>query len=114
MRSSWLFCVLQKPAIFCREMSALDCPVCLERFDLQERLPKVLPCSGAHDVCKSCLVLLWPEDGDEFVKVDLAVAISVGCSDECLRLLQLHAPLRLRALRPRGGHHWQPWRCAPM
>ena len=48
-------------------MSALDCPVCLDRFDLNDRLPKVLPCSGAHDLCKACLMLLRPEDGDEFV-----------------------------------------------
>ena len=36
-------------------MSALECPVCLENYDDKEHEPKILPCSGAHELCSKCL-----------------------------------------------------------
>lgn len=32
----------------------LDCPVCLEPYNLELREPKVLSCSGAHELCQAC------------------------------------------------------------
>ena len=39
-------------------MSALECPVCLEAYDGAQHEPKILPCSGAHELCNTCLRLL--------------------------------------------------------
>ena len=36
----------------------LECPICLEPYDLQLREPKVLPCSGAHELCEACALKL--------------------------------------------------------
>ena len=35
-----------------------ECPVCLEHYDLETREPKVLPCSGAHELCQACALQL--------------------------------------------------------
>ena len=40
------------------QMSALECPVCLEPYDDTEHEPKILPCSGSHELCGACLRLL--------------------------------------------------------
>ena len=32
----------------------LDCPICLEPYNLESREPKVLTCSGAHELCQAC------------------------------------------------------------
>ena len=36
----------------------MECPVCLEPYNLAEREPQVLPCSGSHEVCAACVALL--------------------------------------------------------
>ena len=38
----------------------LECSVCLEPYDLLEHVPRILPCSGAHDVCSACVKELRP------------------------------------------------------
>ena len=34
---------------------ALECPICLDEYDLGLREPMVLPCSGAHGLCNLCV-----------------------------------------------------------
>ena len=52
-------------------MSNLECTVCLERYDLDKRQPKMLPCGGAHEVCAECLERLRqkhdPKKKEEFL-----------------------------------------------
>lgn len=36
----------------------LECPICLEPYDLHLREPKVLPCSGAHELCQACALAM--------------------------------------------------------
>lgn len=46
-------------------MAALECAVCLEPYDLTKHVPRILPCSGAHDLCASCVSELRP-NGEAF------------------------------------------------
>lgn len=47
-------------------MSALECPVCLEAYDGAQHEPKILPCSGAHELCDACLRLLRAQASGNF------------------------------------------------
>jgi len=33
----------------------MECPICLEEYDLISRRPHIVPCSGAHELCSACL-----------------------------------------------------------
>lgn len=48
-------------------MSALECPVCLSEYDSSEHAPRILQCSGAHELCSGCLYRL-PASSDGKVK----------------------------------------------
>ena len=45
-------------------MSSLECTVCLERYDLDLRQPKLLPCGGAHELCERCVRDLCTQEDD--------------------------------------------------
>ena len=34
----------------------MDCPICLEQFDLENNIPRVFPCG--HGTCDKCLKML--------------------------------------------------------
>lgn len=53
-------------AALTKNMSALECPVCLEPFDEIERAPKILPCGGNHELCEACLKLFRPNRSASF------------------------------------------------
>eukprot|EP00931_Biecheleriopsis_adriatica_P046978 TRINITY_DN27041_c0_g1_i1.p1 TRINITY_DN27041_c0_g1~~TRINITY_DN27041_c0_g1_i1.p1 ORF type:complete len:558 (-),score=106.02 TRINITY_DN27041_c0_g1_i1:83-1726(-) len=36
----------------------MECTICLERYDTSEHQPRILPCSGAHELCDACVKLL--------------------------------------------------------
>ena len=41
----------------------LECVVCCELYDTSVRAPMVLPCSGAHEICRTCVAALRKADG---------------------------------------------------
>ena len=41
----------------------LACPICLSDYDLQDQQPRLLKCSGAHEVCAECIASLPVTDG---------------------------------------------------
>ena len=43
----------------------LECSVCAEPFDVKERAPMVLPCSGSHEICALCVVALRDRFGGD-------------------------------------------------
>ena len=43
----------------------LECPLCMEVYDLHTREPKVLPCGGAHQICSFCALRLRPTGSDQ-------------------------------------------------
>ena len=45
-------------------MSDLECPVCLEPYNLEDRLPRILQCRGSHEVCSACVTSL--QDGQAY------------------------------------------------
>ena len=36
----------------------LECPICLEAYNLSSRQPRLLLCNGAHEICKQCVDFL--------------------------------------------------------
>ena len=41
----------------------LECVVCCELYDTSVHAPMVLPCSGAHEICRTCVAALRKADG---------------------------------------------------
>ena len=41
----------------------LDCPICLEEYDLAGRQPRMLLCSGSHELCAECVAKLKVQEG---------------------------------------------------
>ena len=41
----------------------LECVVCCELYDTSLHAPMVLPCSGAHEICRTCVAALRKADG---------------------------------------------------
>lgn len=72
----------------------LECSVCLETYDLLEHVPRILPCSGAHDVCSACVKELRPA-GEAFACPQCRDIVPSGARINENRLL-------LQALRQRG------------
>ena len=58
---------LQEDETVCSSESDLDleCSVCAEPFDVKERAPMVLPCSGSHEICALCVVALRDRFGGD-------------------------------------------------
>ena len=56
MESSKTLTTTKKSIIIPQVLKFLECVVCMEQFDLEERRPLVLPCG--HSVCKACCIKL--------------------------------------------------------
>ena len=74
---------------------ALECVVCLEAYDVDLRIPRILPCSGAHDLCTTCLDEIRP-NGESFACPQCREDIPSGARINENRLL-------LQSLRQRRG-----------
>lgn len=36
----------------------LECPICLQEYDLADKQPRMLLCSGSHELCAGCVSML--------------------------------------------------------
>ena len=73
-------------------MSALECPVCLEAYDGAQHEPKILPCSGAHELCDACLRLLRAQTSGNFncpeCREEIETAARINTNRSLLAALQ--------------------------
>ena len=48
---------------YTKSLLAIECVVCCELYDTSVHAPMVLPCSGAHEICRTCVAALRKADG---------------------------------------------------
>lgn len=44
----------------------MECPICFESYDLNENKPMIIPCSGAHEACCTCIEQLKDAQTNQF------------------------------------------------
>lgn len=65
------------------EFEALDCPICLESYNLVDKLPKILPECG-HTICRKCLTKFLQDESTKrcpFDNLSLELPKSVAFED---------------------------------
>ena len=67
----------------------LQCDSCNLEFDLQERIPKLMPCCGVT-FCLNCIVSVLPSAGEDEVEVGYRANCKKCVS--CAQLIMLEDP----------------------
>ena len=84
----------------------MECPVCLEFYNQDEHAPHILPCKGAHEICKQCLAQLRLGNEDGFLcpscREEIGVTARVNDNRGMLAALKaLASKQQVPAHRPR-------------
>ena len=86
----------------------LECPVCLEPYNLDTRVPRVLPCSGAHALCTACAVQLRGDAiGGRMIKCpecrqELPASMRINENRGLIASLKAHEKLELEVATARA------------